>query len=54
VAGALIAALIDTAGGDPVRVGTQASNTGSTRVYERLGFMTRSVRAVLHKHTEPS
>lgn len=46
---ALVAALLDAEPLKPVVVGTQASNTGATRLYERLGFTVAETRYVLHR-----
>lgn len=48
---ALIARLIDGAPELPVLVGTQVSNVGALRFYERLGFKTARAAFVLHRHS---
>jgi ribosomal protein S18 acetylase RimI-like enzyme len=45
---ALVAALAGD--GAPIDVGTQGWNTGALRFYERLGFLVRDTRFVLHGH----
>jgi ribosomal protein S18 acetylase RimI-like enzyme len=50
VGSALLGALFATEPLRDVVVGTQVSNTGSLRLYERLGFRTESSRYVLHGH----
>ncbi len=50
VGSALLGALFAAEPLRDVIVGTQASNTGSLRLYERLGFSVQSTRYVLHGH----
>jgi ribosomal protein S18 acetylase RimI-like enzyme len=46
---ALVGALLAMEPLRPVLVGTQVSNTGATRLYERLGFAVEDTRYVLHR-----
>jgi ribosomal protein S18 acetylase RimI-like enzyme len=50
IGAALVAALVERSGAEPIDVGTQVANTGALRFYERLGFVARGSLYVLHGH----
>ena len=47
---ALVARLADERPDVPILAGTQISNVGALRFYERLGFPVRETKFVLHRH----
>ena len=47
---ALVSGLIASRPERPVLVGTQVSNIGAMRFYERLGFIAARAQFVLHRH----